>query len=106
VLIQGFRDRGDFLFAWRREVAQLHLGMEFRREIDAPGQLPEGVAYLRAELPDQGAEGFVHGVTYDIGTSPLSMQSVTDYIHQDILTGGIFSKQIMPAKTLALYCQI
>ena len=87
-------------------MAQLHLGKEIRREIDAPGQLPEGIAYLRAELPDEGAEGFVHGVTYHIDTLSLSMKNVTDYVHQDILTGGIFSKQIMPAKTLALYCQI
>jgi hypothetical protein len=61
---------------------------------------------LRAEPPYDGAQGFVHGVTYDIGISSLSMKYVRDCVHQDILTRGIFSKQIIPAKTLALYCQI
>jgi hypothetical protein len=71
VLFQGFGDQDDFLFAWRREVSQFHLGKEFGLEIDALGQFPEGIALLHAELPDNGAQGFVHGVTYYVDTSPL-----------------------------------
>jgi hypothetical protein len=86
VLFQDFRNQHDFLFAWRWEVPQLHFGEEIRRETDAPGQFPEGVAFLQAELPDQGAEGFFHNGTYNVETPSLSMKKVTLYENQPALS--------------------
>jgi hypothetical protein len=60
VLPQGFCDQGDFLFTWRREWPPLHLGEEIRRDINAAGQLPEGVAFLYAKLSDESTEGLIH----------------------------------------------
>ena len=77
VLFQDFRDQDDFLFPWRREMAQLHFGEEIRRDTDTAGDLPEGVALWQPELADQGAEGFFHSVTYNLDTPSLSMTNVT-----------------------------
>jgi DNA-binding response OmpR family regulator len=39
-------------------VPSFHVGEEIRRETDAPGQFPEGVAFLQAELEPAGFEIF------------------------------------------------
>jgi hypothetical protein len=44
--------------------------------------ISKGIAFVQAELADQGAEGFFHGVTYHLAIPSLSMKNVTAGDHE------------------------
>jgi hypothetical protein len=57
--------------------APFHVGEEIWRETDTPGQFPEGVAFLQAELADRSVEGVFNNATYKLDTPPLSTTNGT-----------------------------
>ena len=77
ILAEIVRHPDNFVFAGRGGFTPFHIGDEIGAETHLTGEGPQGVPFLKPQVPHECAEGFFHAVNHNVDSVEMSSYTLT-----------------------------